>query len=291
MFKKVTIAFCLMFLFAFNSHAYYSPGTPTGFVNDYANLMTPASRASLESELTQFEQATKHEIAVVTINSLQGDTIENFAVKLFEDWKIGKQGADNGVLFLISKEDRQMRIEVGYGLEGALTDIQSSAIIDQLAKPNFQQNNFDQGIYLSVSEIEKVIQGEPISVNVEKKNSGLIDPHLIFWLVIILFSVWRAIFFALGKSKSWWQGGVVGAVIGAILGVIFWGAIGSVVVGIILAGFGLFSDWGASHRDWFKKGGRGGGLFFGGGFGGKGGGGFGGFGGGRSGGGGASGSW
>lgn len=291
MFEKITIVVCLMFLFGASCHAYYNPGNPTGFVNDYANLMTPASRASLEDELAQFEQNTKHEITVVTIDNLQGDAIENFAVKLFEDWKIGKKGADNGVLFLISKEDRQMRIEVGYGLEGALTDIQSAAIIDQIAKPNFQQNNFDQGITLSVAEIKKAIQGEPVSVSVETKNDGFWNPNVIFWLIIILFSLWRVIFFALGKSKSWWQGGVVGAIIGAILGVIFWGAVGSVVVGIILAGFGLLSDWGSSHRDWFKKGGRGGGMFFGGGFGGKGGGGFGGFGGGRSGGGGASGGW
>lgn len=100
MIKKILLLIIgLMFFIPFSVTAYSNPGKPAGFVNDYAGLMSVATRQSLDTELSNFEKETRHEIVVVTVPNLGGDTIENFAVKLFADWQIGKKGADNGVLF------------------------------------------------------------------------------------------------------------------------------------------------------------------------------------------------
>ena len=100
-------------------------------------MISAEQKQTLETKLSQFEKDTSNELSVVTIEDLKGDTIENFAVKLFEDWGIGKKDKDNGVLLLIAKNDRQMKIEVGYGLEGALTDAQSFWIIQNVMRPAF----------------------------------------------------------------------------------------------------------------------------------------------------------
>ncbi len=123
--KWVGIAF---FLLPFLAFGYVSQGVPKGFVSDFAGMFTLEQRISLEDKLAEFQRATGSEIAVVTIKSLEGDTIENFAVELFAEWGIGQFKMDNGVLFLISKDDRKVRIEVGYGLEPHLTDARTSAI-------------------------------------------------------------------------------------------------------------------------------------------------------------------
>src|SRR3989344_5277330 len=124
--KKIfVLVFCYLFFIITPVFAYTSPGSPSGFVNDFAQMMSAGARAQLEQKLVQLEKDSTNEISVVTINNLDGDTIENFAVKLFQEWGIGKTKNDNGILLLIAKDDRKMRIEVGYGLEGALTDAQS----------------------------------------------------------------------------------------------------------------------------------------------------------------------
>jgi len=296
MLKKLSILILMLFAFAIPvANAYYNPGDPTGYVNDFAQMMSDEGRAQLESELDAFEKETGHEIAVVTIESLQDDYIENFAVELFADWGIGKKGADNGVLFLIARDEREFRIEVGYGLEGALTDIQSKAILNQIATPYFKDADFDSGITLSVREIASAIKGEELHVSLDESGSSSFKGwgSMVFYGLIILFSIFASLFKYLGKSKSWWAGGVIGAVVGGIIGLILWSIMYSILGIAILGALGLLFDWGASHKGWFKnhgKGGRAGGIWFGGG--GKGGGGgFGGFGGGFSGGGGASGRW
>ena len=99
MLKKILVFSLFVLLSTNGALAYYNPGEPTGYVNDYANILSQDVQQSLEVELDAFEKETSHEISVVTVDSLQDDYIENFAVKLFEDWGIGKDNADNGVLF------------------------------------------------------------------------------------------------------------------------------------------------------------------------------------------------
>lgn len=273
--------------------AYSNPGKPVGFVNDYAGLMSAAARQSLETELSNFEKETRHEIAVVTIPNLGGDTIENFALKLFEDWQIGKKGADNGALFLVSYDDRQTRIEVGYGLEGVLTDAQSFAIIDKIAKPAFRAGDFDKGILESMAAIEAATRGEDISGRFESgggRARGLPVGDWIYFVVFIIF-ILQAVVIRLSHTKVWWPGGVIGGILGLILGLVLFGLVLKIIFSaIFLAIVGLVVDYAASRNGPIKGGGHGP-WFFGGGSGFGGGGGFGGFGGGRSGGGGSSGSW
>ncbi len=107
-------------IFAF---AYASPGKPTGFVNDFAKMLSAPEKSAIELKLANYKKQTGNEISVVTVASLDGDYIENFATQLFKEWGIGENGKDNGALLLISRDDRKARIEVGYGLEPYLPDI------------------------------------------------------------------------------------------------------------------------------------------------------------------------
>jgi len=282
----------LSFLVMSPALAYYNPGNPSGFVNDYANVISDNDQQALEVKLSSFEKESSNEIAVVIIPNLGEDTIENFAVELFADWKIGKAKNDNGVLLLVAIEDRQMRIEVGYGLEGALTDAQSFWIINNEMKPSFQAENYYQGIDKAVDKIIAATQGEyvPTENNTESSGSEGQDWEFIFWIGFFAL-MWVASI--LGRSKSWWAGGVLGGVIGVIVGLIK----GFLFIGLLsmafLIPFGLLFDFIVSknytkHKargtiPWWIGGGRGGR--------GGSGGGFGGFGGGFSGGGGASGRW
>ncbi len=288
--KKVLIL--LLFLAPFSSGAYYNPGSPSGFVNDYAGILKTEEGRQIEADLENFQNETSNEIAVVTISSLRGDTIENFAVKLFEDWKIGKTNKDNGVLFLISKEDKKLRIEVGYGLEGALTDAQSSTILNDFVKPAFKNGDYYSGIKDGVSQIESAIKGEfPASAQTNTNNGA--DNSFILWLIFVVFMISLR---TLPQSKSWWGGGIAGGIIGILTGALFGFLYIGVAAIILFSALGLIFDFFSSRAYqknklagrlpfwmmWINRGGRGGG---------PGGGGFGGFGGGSSGGGGASGDW
>ena len=126
--KHLLIITALLFGLVSGARAYSSPGSPTGYVNDFAEILSTETRASLEELLSSTDASTSAQVAVVTIKSLDGDTIENYAEKLFQEWGIGQKGKDNGVLLLVAVDDRKVRIEVGYGLEGALTDAESSWI-------------------------------------------------------------------------------------------------------------------------------------------------------------------
>lgn len=272
--------------------AYYNPGEPSGFVNDFADIIPAESEQQLENRLQQFQNETTNEIAVVTIERLDGDTIDNFAVRLFEEWGIGTSENDNGVLLLVAKQDKKMRIEVGYGLEGALTDAESGAIIRSVLRPAFQNGRYADGIAQAVDAMMAATQGE-YDAPAASANTGGMD-----WDFIVIFGGFFIIWLAaiLGRSRSWWAGGVIGAVIaigiGLWLGFVWWG----IVSLVLLVPGGLLFDYGVSKQFHnAKSGGRrppwwGGGMW-GPGSGGFGSGGFGGFGGGMSGGGGASGGW
>lgn len=305
MLRRALIIFSLaLFLVAgFSARAYYNPGKPAAFVNDYAGVLKPEQVSALENKLSQFNATTSNEIAVVIIKSLEGDTIENFAVKLFADWKIGKAKQDNGVLLLIAIDDRKMRIETGYGLEGALPDATAYQIITKTLTPAFRNNDYYGGIDQATDQIIAATKGEySAQASTASSSAPKFLSHLsfdaIFWIIIGLFYLISALWRFLAKSKSWWQGGVIGAVIGLIISLIFFSIVSLIVWPLILGGLGLLFDFLVSrvlpqpgpikrgrNNLWFFGGGGGNG------FGGGSGGGFGGFGGGMSGGGGSSGSW
>lgn len=140
--------------------AYTSPGTPSGYVNDFADVLSAEEEGVLEEKLRAFEEETSHEIAVATIASLGDDDIESYANDLFREWGVGQKDANNGVLFLAAIQDRKMRIEVGYGLEGALTDTEAKYIISSVIAPAFRDANFDKGISDGVDAIMMATESE-----------------------------------------------------------------------------------------------------------------------------------
>lgn len=287
--EGIIIALSLFAMTSFPVLAYYSLGQPTGFVNDYAEVLTQEQKNNLEARLISFEKETSNEISVAIIDSLKEDTIENFAVDLFEEWGIGKKANDNGILILVAVSDRKMRIEVGYGLEGALTDSQAYWIIENKMKPAFRNNDFYLGLSEATGAIMSATRGEYIPSASESKS---ISWDGIEFFIFFGFIIFQALMAAIASSKSWWLGGVVGAIIGIVVWFFAGWIIGLILV-IILTPLGLLFDFLASnsyqkakskgHNPWWYGG-------FGGGSGGFGGG-FGGFGGGGSGGGGSSGSW
>ncbi|MFC1627058.1 TPM domain-containing protein [Patescibacteria group bacterium] len=258
---------------------------PTGYVNDFASVISSDTKQELETNLTQFEADTDYQVSVVTLTSLEEDVIENVAVDLFEQWGIGQKDKDNGVLLLIAVDDRAMRIEVGYGAEAVLTDSRSGNIIRTVIAPEFKQDDYDAGISKGVEAIKQVLVKDPTLFDAQTTESTTDeDPFgaFIFGAIILIYI---SAFFA--KSKRFWPGGVVGAFIGFIF---------SAITGAILLGlFGLFLDYVLS-KNYKKRKAKGlpTGFFSSrGGFssGRSSGSSFGGFGGGSSGGGGASGGW
>ena len=275
-------------------NAYQSPGSPQGFVNDFAGVLSEESRQEIESILVNYQKQSGNEIAVVTVSDIAGETIETYAVRLFAEWGIGKKSQDNGVLFLIAPAERELRIEVGYGLEGTVTDLQAGQVVRLVMIPAFKEGKYGHGITGAAKAITDIISKSPEAVVYSGTDTRSpsnpkndIDFAALFFIVIIILNIMVRF---LGKTKSWWLGGVVGGVVGAIIGLI-WGfvfaGIGAIVILTIL---GLIFDYFVSKH----PPGSGGGLWpiiFGGGRGGSGSSGFGGFGGGMSGGGGASGRW
>jgi uncharacterized protein len=146
--------------------AYSSPGKPSGYVNDFGQMLMPGTISEFNQTLSDFYTKTGNQISVVTVQSLGGDSIENYAQALFKDWGIGQAKNDNGVLLLISRDDRTMRIEVGYGLEPIITDIESSHIISDVLRPAFQVGDYDGGVQKAVLRIiQDINQGEPLTTS------------------------------------------------------------------------------------------------------------------------------
>ena len=300
-FYKRAFLFLLVF-FPIFSYAFDLSQKPSSFVSDFANILTSDERSILEQQIESFEKEKSWEIAIVTLPSLGGQSIEVLAQDIFEKWGIGKKDLDNGVLILVSMAERKSRIHTGYGAEGNLTDLQSSYILEDVLAEKFREGKYFEGFQNSLNEVMKALAGENIlPENYEKYNNlkndfnglGIISDILpIFFF--LFFGFINLILSILAKSKSWWGGGVLGAIISSFIlyfsGITF--VFGSIFfVFMVLSGLGIdFLVSRAYEKGTFGKGNKG----FWGGFGsggGRGGGGFGGFGGGRSGGGGSSGGW
>lgn len=272
------IIFCLL-LFPAVTFALDVPQLK-GYVNDYADMISPSAEAGLEEELKTFEQTDSTQIVILTVPSLEGDVIEDFGIRVADAWKVGQSHKDNGVIFIVSKDDRKMRIEVGRGLEGKLTDLMSGRIIDLVVKPGFKRGDFDGGFIGGVSAIIEVTRGEFKADDGKRpgRQRGL-SP----FLTLIIFAGIAII--VLG-SISRILGGIAGAVGLPALVYLMLTPLSLIPLIILTAigfGAGMFIPMFSSHR--------GGGIFPGGGFYGGGGGLGGGLGGGGFGGGGASGDW
>ena len=228
---------------------------PPVLVTDLAGVLSPEEKQALENKLVAVDDASSNQIAVVILPTLDGNPIEEYALKLFREWGIGNKKSRNGILLLIAIQDKKIRIEVGYGLEGAIPDITANSIIDNDIKPAFRQKAYYQGIDKATDNIAKAAIGE-YKVERTKRTSGKKSNGALF--VIIIFVILLVL-------KGGGGGG--GSNIGR-------SGFSDVATGMLLGSL-------------LGGGGRGGGGWGGG----DSGGGFGGFGGGSSGGGGASGGW
>ena len=161
-----------------------------GHVNDYAGMFKPGTVGILENELAEFEKKEPTQIVVLTVPSLQGEVLEEFSMKVAEKWRIGQKKLDNGVILLIAKQDRKVRIEVGYGLEGRLTDLTSGRIIDNDIKPLFKTGDFDTGVINGVHSIIRAVKGEynasaPVPAQEEKQIVPWYTPFLIIGGIVL----------------------------------------------------------------------------------------------------------
>lgn len=134
---------------------------PVGYVNDFARLLDPGTRAALEARLAEYDRTTGTQIAIATFPGLGGVPINEFAVRLEEAWKVGRAGRDNGVLLVVARAERQVRIEVGYGLEGRITDADAGEIIRQTIAPAFRQGRYGEGLGAAVDALVRLIGPEP----------------------------------------------------------------------------------------------------------------------------------
>jgi len=231
------------------------PSATEGLVLDQTKTLTPEQESALEQKLIAYDKSSSNQIAIVIIPSLKGNSIEDVALEILRGWGVGGQAdKDNGVVLLIAKNDRKVRIEVGYGLEGAVTDYTASSIIQNTIIPNVKNGDYYRGLTEAVDEIMKAAEGRYTAPEGYGKKGGIKKWHLILVVIVIWI-----ILSAAGRGGR--GGGMVSR-----------------------RGYG---NWGGPI--WWGGGGLGGSSGGGGWSGG--GGGFGGFGGGSGGGGGASGSW
>jgi uncharacterized protein len=161
------------------------------YVNDYANMMSQTARSKIEAELKEFEKSDSTQIFILTIPSLQGESLEAYSIKVAESWKIGQKGRDNGVLLLVASQERKIRIEVGRGLEGRLTDLTAGRIIDLVIKPKFKRGDYDAGFTAGIHALIDAARGEfkaePRVAPKQKDGLSPIMTLLIFGGIALLF--------------------------------------------------------------------------------------------------------
>lgn len=253
-----------------------------GFVTDAVGVLPADREAAIEATLEAYRRETSNEIAVLIVRSLGGEDIADAAVQAGRAWGVGGDENDNGILILVSYEDREVFIATGYGLEGAVPDLVAKGVIEKDMLPAFRDGDFAAGIENGVEALRLHIAGEYTAERYDGANDGA-WPFLLFFC----FAFFDVIAAYLGRTKSWWFGGILGGVFGVVLTMLYawWISIP------VLVAFGLALDYAlsrAGYRGMRGRGGRGGGFWSGGS---SGGGGFGGFGGGSFGGGGAGGRW
>ncbi len=257
-----------------------------GYVNDYADMISAQEEVKLERALQSFDLTDSTQVAILTINSLEGDSLDDFSIRTVDKWKIGQKGKDNGVLLLVVKNDRKIRIEVGRGLEPVLTDLLSGRIIDRVISPYFKSGRFDQGFEAGIAAILQATRGEFTADSAMRVKRGNEPPPLLFQF--LLFGLFLVTFL----GRIWRPLGVIAGAAIFPLAFLFGLLPFSFLLLLLLIPAGAFGGW---LLPLFMSGmlhGGGIGYYGGGGQGGFGGdGGFGGFGGGGFGGGGASGDW
>jgi uncharacterized protein len=273
------LTLCLLCLLTYAAHAEVAVPPLSARVTDLTGTLTAEQRASLESRLQAFEAQKGSQIAVLIVPTTQPEAIEQYSIRVVEQWKLGRKKVDDGVLLLVAKDDHKLRIEVGYGLEGVLPDVIAKRIVADDIAPHFKQGDFYGGIVAGVTRIIGVIQGEALPVPQKQTNdSSSLESYFPFLLFGALVGG-----FLLRNMLGAFPGALVnGGLIGFVVMLLGGGMLFALFLGVMAFVFALGGGRGLGGGF-----GGGGGFSSGGGFGG---GGFSG-GGGGFGGGGASGNW
>lgn len=224
------------------------PPAPTGndYIVDEADILTDGEEAELNQKLTSYETRTSTEIAVLTVKTINDDYIENFSLNVARNWGIGQSGKNNGALLVVAVDDRKLRIEVGTGLEGELTDLRAGQIIRNRITPQFKQGNYYQGIddgvdgmILAIDAADDPQAAAGTSSTKPTDLGGLV--LFAAYMFLFLLSWFGAM---LGRSKRWWPGGLIGVGLGSGMATLITTGLGAVIIsGFVLGAFGLLFDY------------------------------------------------
>ena len=201
----------------------------TSRVTDLTNTLTADQRAGLEAKLAAFEAAKGSQIAVLVVPTTQPEAIEQYSIRVVEQWKLGRKGVDDGALLLVAKDDRKMRLEVGRGLEGVVPDAVAKRITADIIAPYFKKGDFAGGITAGVERLIKVVEGEPLPEPAGKSQPS--SPDLLDFVYIVVFGL--VILFVVDRLRGalfGWLGG--SAVAGGATGVVAWAITGAAELGI-----------------------------------------------------------
>ncbi len=191
------------------------PPAPQGRVSDFAGLLTPAERTGIERRLQEIEAATSNQFVVAVFDSLAGDSLEDFSIRLAERWKVGQAGRDNGLILLVFQRDRKVRVEVGQGLEGVIPDILAGRVIRDLLAPRFRDGDYAGGILAAVDAFDRASRGEfqalpaPRRRGVPAPLAGLLPLLFLLFFGLLAAARRRAALFGgrrVRRGGMWWLG-------------------------------------------------------------------------------------
>ncbi|HEX2928894.1 MAG TPA: TPM domain-containing protein [Candidatus Binatia bacterium] len=251
-YHSLALGVAIFFLSCSGVHSFDVPPLQGG-VNDLAQMLSGDEAEKLAERLREFEEQTTHQIAVLTIPSLQGDALEDFSIRVADAWKLGQKGNDNGVILLIARDDRKIRIEVGYGLEGVLPDAIANRIIQDVIVPRFRDHDFSGGIESGVTAIIQTVRGERVAAAPQKPNAStnsLVSTVLLLLAGTALFGV--VVGFA---QPSPVRAATSGAVVSAIIGVPAIPAVGTGIwlIAVIVGAFASMLTIQLTRRAWGRS--------------------------------------
>jgi uncharacterized protein len=258
------LALLLCWAFAFTASADVAVPPLSGRVVDQTGTLSGSDISSLTQTLKDFETRKGSQIAVLIVPTTAPETIEQYSIRVAEAWKIGRKKVDDGAILLIAKDDRKLRIEVGYGLEGALTDVTAQRIIDEIITPKFKSGDFAGGISAGVDQILRGVDGEPLPAPAPKASHGQdigdwisflnpLNPFTIFGVYIVGTIMRRELGRLLGSVAA---GGLIGGLVWYLLGsIIFAAGLGAILSVIVFFADNIF----AASQNASRQSGRGGG--------------------------------
>ena len=271
MLRLLIVVFSLCFTSLAGAQALATVPPLAARVVDRTATLSADQRARLETKLAAFEGRKGAQIAVLIVASVAPETIEQYALRVVESWKLGRKSVDDGALLLVAKQDRKLRIEVGYGLEGALNDATAKRIISETIAPRFKDGDFYGGINDGVEAMIKVVGGEPLPPPAARPSDAGVDLEtLVFVGFILVFVVGGILRAMLGRLLA---AGVIGTVAGVIASLLVSSLLLGVLAGLVAFVVSLFAGIsgigmggiGGGRGGWSSGGSSGGGFSGGGG--------------------------